>query len=110
MSKKHDFLRSEQNRDKHPESKMTGSESAVQEQQRRDSVQNVSPQDRQEAHSGKYANDHNKMGNSEPTQIHEGRRTPKSRHDNETHIGGQNQIRVREHTRPAGESHGPSGG
>ena len=62
MSKKHDFLRSEQNRDKHPESGMTGSASSLQEEQRRNSVQDVSQQDRQEPNTPKVSNDHNKLG------------------------------------------------
>lgn len=68
MSKKHDFLRSEQNRDKHPDSKMAGSAASVQEGAARQGVQRVSPQDREVAQSPKYSNDHNKMGDTEPTQ------------------------------------------
>lgn len=110
MSRKHDFIRSQQNRDAHPESDMVGSAASVEETQRRRSVQNVSPQDRQEPQAGKYANDRNKMGDTEPTQINEGRRTPRSRHESEMHIGSDNQIRSRQPTPSAGESHGPSGG
>lgn len=110
MSKKHDFIRSEQSRDKHPDSEMVGSAASVEEQQRRQSVQNVSPQDRQEPHRGKYGNDHNKMGESTPTQSNEGRRTPESRHDREMLIGGQNKPHMRQGAPSAGESKGPSGG
>ena len=44
---------------------------------------------------GKVENDHNKMGDKEPTQLNEGRRTPDSRHDREAHIGGSNQTQSR---------------
>lgn len=110
MSKKQDFLRNEQSRDQHPESNMVGSAASVEEEQRRKSVQNVSPQDRQEAHTGKYGNDHNKMGEQHATQTNQGRRTPESRHDKEMHVGGDNRIQSRQANPQAGESHGPSGG
>jgi hypothetical protein len=92
MSKKQDFLKSEQNRDQHPESGMMGSASAVQEQERRRSVQRVSPQDRQEPHTPKASNDHNKMGHTEPTQTNQGQRTPESRHDRLNVNGTMNNV------------------
>lgn len=45
--------------------------------------------------SGKVANDHNSAGNQEPTQLHQERRTPESRHDRESHIGSSNQVQAR---------------
>ncbi len=53
------------------------------------------PRDKQPARSGKVENDTNKMGETAPTQKNEGRRTPESRHDRETHIGGANQNQTR---------------
>ena len=46
-------------------------------------------------HGGKVENDHNKMGDKQPTQLNEGQRTPDSRHDREAHIGGSNQTQSR---------------
>jgi hypothetical protein len=92
MSKKHDFLRQEQNRDKHPESNMVGSAAAVQQERQRKSVQNVSAQDRGEPRTPKFSNDHNKMGDTKPTQTNQGRRTPRSRHDRQIISGGPMNI------------------
>ena len=39
----------------------------------------ANPQDEQSAHSGKVSNDHNKQGETAPTQRNEARRTPQSR-------------------------------
>lgn len=103
MSKKQDFLRQQQSRDKHPESGMAGSAASVEEQARRRSVQAVGDQDRQAPLSGKYANDRNKQGEQAPTQRNEGRRTPHSRHDNEMHIGSGNQPQVRKGSPASGE-------
>ena len=47
------------------------------------------------AHDGKVKNDHNKMGDKQPTQLNEGKRTPDSRHDREAHVGGSNQTQSR---------------
>jgi hypothetical protein len=89
MTKKQDFLRSEQSRDKHPERKQAGSPAMKQE------AEGAHP-DKQASGSGKVANDHNKVGNQEPTQLNEGRRTPESRHDRQSLAGGpQNQISAR---------------
>lgn len=96
MSKKQDFLRDQQNRDKHPESDMRGS--AASENLRGAESMNTStlPGDRQAAHTGKVDNDHNKMGEQAPTQRNEGRRTPESRHDRQTRAGGpQNVVSAR---------------
>lgn len=49
-------------------------------------------------HDGKVENDHNKMGDKQPTQLNEGQRTPDSRHDREAHIGGSNQTQSRKGT------------
>jgi len=53
------------------------------------------PRDKQAALSGKVENDFNKVGETTPTQKNEGRRTPESRHDRESHIGGENQTQTR---------------
>jgi hypothetical protein len=37
--------------------------------------------------SGKVANDHNRTGHQPATQIHQGKRTPESRHDRESFSG-----------------------
>jgi hypothetical protein len=42
--------------------------------------------------SGKVANDTNKQGEQPPTQKNEGRRTPLSRSDRESHVGTDNQV------------------
>jgi len=53
------------------------------------------PQDKQAPQSGKVENDFNKVGEQRPTQKNEGKRTPKSRHDRESNIGGDNQSQTR---------------
>ena len=53
-----------------------------------------SSQDKQPAHSGKSANDTNKLGHGTATQDNQGRRTPESRHDREAQIGN-NQSKMR---------------
>jgi hypothetical protein len=108
-SKKQDFLRKEQNRDKHPDSKVTGSAAAVEEEQRRKGVQKVSAQDRQEPHTPKLSNDHNKVGETKPTQTNQGRRTPASRHDRQTISGGPMNI-VQARTGGKGGGRGSRGG
>lgn len=55
----------------------------------------TNPVDQQEPQAGKVENDHNKMGNEAPTQKNEGKRTPESRHDRESHVGSQNQTQSR---------------
>ena len=54
-----------------------------------------SPQDKQEPKTGKVENDHNKVGEQEPTARNEGHRTPKSRSDRESHVGSGNQNQSR---------------
>jgi len=104
MSKKQQFLRSEQSRDKHPERLQAGSAAELSvTQQRPDNP------DRQEPGTGKVENDHNKKGHQKPTQTNEGRRTPESRHDRQTLAGGpQNQISARKGAGGAGRT--PRGG
>ncbi len=58
-------------------------------------TKNQSPADKQEPHTGKVANDANKMGEHEATQLNQGNRTPASRSDRESHIGGSNQSQLR---------------
>jgi len=53
------------------------------------------PQAKQSPLDGKAANDTNKLGNKEPTQLNQGQRTPDSRHDREAHVGGSNQSQSR---------------
>lgn len=91
MSKKQDFIRSEQNRDKHPEKNQAGS--ATDKTVRAQAKGN--PADHQVPGTGKVANDHNKLGNTEPTQKNEGERTPESRHDRENLAGSHNQVSAR---------------
>jgi len=38
---------------------------------------------------------HNKAGHRQPTSRNEPRRTPESRHDRESHVGGSNQVQSR---------------
>lgn len=109
LSKKQAFLQKEQNRDKHPESGMTGSAASEEEKQRRQSVQNASAQDRQEPRTRKYSNDHNKMGETKPTQTNQGRRTPQSRHDRQVISGGPMNV-VQARTGGKGGGRGSRGG
>ena len=46
--------------------------------------------------SGKVAQAHNSTGDQPPTQIHQGRRTPESRGDRDTHVGSGNQTQSRQ--------------
>jgi hypothetical protein len=56
------------------------------------------PADKQAPHTGKVENDHNKQGDQEPTQKNEAKRTPDSRSDRESNIGGSNQNQSRRGT------------
>lgn len=104
MSKKQDFLRSEQSRDKHPEKMMKGSAADVAAR----GQAKGNPADHQTPQTPKLANDHNKMGNKEPTQLNQGQRTPQSRHDRQVLSGGpQNVVQARTGGRGAGR--GPRG-
>lgn len=107
-SKKLDFIRSQQNRDAHPESDMVGSKSQVSEQAARETTQHASAQDAQVPQTGKVGNDHNKVGETHPTQKNEGRRTPESRHDRDSHVGTHNVVQSR--TGGKGGGRGPRGG
>ena len=107
MSKKQDFIRSQQNRDKHPESGMRGSAADMEKSGAESFNADVSMADKQAPQSGKVDNDHNKVGEQAPTQKNEGRRTPQSRHDRESHIGGSNQNQAR--TGGHGGGRGPNG-
>jgi hypothetical protein len=92
MSKKQNFLRSEQSRDAHPKRDQVGSPARKAEGARA----GPAAKDLQEAHTGKVVNDHNKQGNKAPTQTNQARRTPESRHDRQTMgAGPQNQISAR---------------
>jgi len=53
------------------------------------------PRDKQPPHTGKVENDTNKLGEQDPTQINQGKRTPESRSDRESHVGGSNQSQSR---------------
>lgn len=108
MTKKQDFLRGQQSRDKHPDSGMKGSAAAVEAAQRRQSVRGVSAQDRQEPHSPKVGNDRNKLGETRPTQTNQGRRTPQSRHDRQSNNGSMNVVQAR--TGGKGGGRGTRGG
>jgi len=107
MSKKHDFLRKEQNRDKNPDKMMKGSAAQLSAEQMRAQAKG-NPADHQLPRTPKLANDHNKMGNKEPTQKNEGQRTPESRHDRQTTAGAHNIIQAR--TGGKGAGRGPRGG
>jgi hypothetical protein len=92
MSKKQEFLRDEQNRDKHPERIQAGSPTVA-----ADAEEKAKPSvDQQAPGEGKVANDRNKMGEQTPTQLNQGRRTPESRNDRQTlGPGPQNQVSAR---------------
>ena len=87
MSKKQDFLRSQQSRDKHPDRMMKGSAAEQSAGEQHKSTQ--------QPRTGKVANDHNKHGHEEPGQMHESLRTPQSRHDRESQVGSSNQSQSR---------------
>lgn len=53
------------------------------------------PRDKQTPHTDKVANNTNKLGEQEPTQLNQGQRTPDSRSDREAHVGGSNQSQSR---------------
>lgn len=53
------------------------------------------PRDKQEPHTGKVENDANKQGDKDATQLNQGKRTPESRSDRESHVGGSNQSQSR---------------
>lgn len=53
------------------------------------------PADKQEPRTGKVTNDTNKQGDKEATQLNQGKRTPDSRNDRESNLGGNNQSQSR---------------
>jgi len=55
----------------------------------------TSPRDAQTPHTGKVVNDRNKLGDQAPTQKNQGVRSPQSRSDRESQVGGTNQSRQR---------------
>ena len=61
-------------------------------------IKHQNPRDAQEPHTGKVANDTNKMGDQDATQLNQGQRTPDSRSDREAHVGGSNQSQSRRGT------------
>jgi hypothetical protein len=106
MTKKQDFLRDEQSRQKHPEKHQVGSPADLQASAER---QGLRP-DVQEPGTGKLANDHNKTGQQAPSQTNQGRRTPASRHDRQTMgAGPQNQVSARKGGGGAGRTPRGSG-
>ena len=104
MTKKQDFLRREQSRDKHPEKMMKGS--AAEQAARANAKGN--PADHQPAHTPKLANDHNKVGRQEPTQTNQGQRTPQSRHERQVTSGGPMNV-IQARTGGKGAGRGPRG-
>lgn len=56
---------------------------------------NQNPRDKQAPQSGKVENDTNKLGEQDPTQLNQGQRTPASRSDRESQVGGSNQSQSR---------------
>ena len=106
MSKKLDFIRDEQSRQKHPDKPQVGSPAQLQ----TGAAQHQQGSDQQEPGTGKLANDHNKTGHQAPTQTNQGRRTPASRHDRQTMgAGPQNQISARKGGGGAGRTPRGSG-
>lgn len=71
--------------------------------------QNIEDDRQDAAGSGKVANDHNREGAQGPTQLHQGRRTPESRHDRDAHIGSGNQVQSRRGA-PGSGTGGSTGG
>lgn len=58
----------------------------------------MNKQDREKrtSHTGKVENEHNKAGQTPPTQKNEPSRTPRSRSDRDDHLGGNNQSQSRQ--------------
>lgn len=65
---------------------------------------NQHPQDKQAPHTGKVENDTNKRGEQDPTPLNQGQRTPASRSDRESKVGGSNQSQSRR--TPSGNAKG----
>ena len=104
MSKKQDFIRSEQSRDKQPGTmKKGGAAGKTVRAQAKGSTA-----DHQPPHTPKLSNDHNKVGDKEATQTNQGQRTPHSRHERQVTAGGpQNVVQAR--TGGKGAGRGPRG-
>ena len=64
------------------------------------------PMEKKTGHGGKIDNDVNKTGEQPPTQKNEGKRTPQSRSDRETNIGGNNQSQSRRGATPGSSDGG----
>ena len=95
MSKKHDFIQHEQNRDSNPASGHKGSAADLELRGANSTNVGQDPADRQAARSGKVENDHNKQGAQAATQKNEPRRTPESRHDRLMTAGSENKVAKR---------------
>jgi len=108
MSKKQEFLQKEQSRDKNPERMMKGS-AAEQTAKALRAQAKGNPADHQLPRTPKVANDRNKMGNTEPTQLNQGKRSPQSRHDRQIIAGGPMNV-VQARTGGKGGGRGPRGG
>ncbi len=54
------------------------------------------PRENTHAHGGKVENDTNKSGGKDATQLNQGKRTPDSRSDRESHVGSHNQSQSRQ--------------
>lgn len=80
-SKKQDFIRGEQSRDKHPGKAARGRAKG-------------NTADHQVPHTGRVANDHNKAGAQPPTQTSQAQRTPESRHEREARAGTHDQVQA----------------
>jgi len=95
VSKKQDFIKSQQNRDKHPDSGHKGSAADVELRGANSANVGLNPADKQAPRSGKLANDHNKQGAQAATQKNQARRTPESRHDRLMVAGSENKVAKR---------------
>ena len=64
------------------------------------------PMEKKTGHGGKVDNDFNQTGEQPPTQKNEGKRTPQSRSDRESNIGGNNQSQSRRGATPGSSDGG----
>ena len=55
------------------------------------------PRDKQQEQSAMVVNDRNQLGDTAPTQLNQGQRSPHSRHDRESQVGSGNQTQSRTH-------------
>lgn len=86
----------------------SGSAASLEAGARRKAAQQPNERDRQAPLSPNYSNDHNKMGETRPTQTNQGRRTPQGRHDRHVLSGGTNVVEARSGGKGTGR--GPRGG